>query len=62
KARLGILAGVDWQPEVEQAAQAAGLYTARIHDEMFELTTPSGFAPRRWGYSASATGTGTGTT
>jgi len=33
---------------VEQAAQAAGLYTARIHDEMFELTTPSGFAPRRW--------------
>jgi len=48
KARLGILAGVDWQPEVEQAAQAAGLYTARIHDEMFELTTPSGFAPRRW--------------
>jgi len=62
KARLGILAGVDWQPEVEQAAQAAGLYTARIHDEMFELTTPSGFEPRRWGYSASATGTGTGTT
>jgi len=49
KARLGILAGVDWQPEVEQAAQAAGLYTARIHDEMFELTTRSGFAPRRWG-------------
>ncbi|MBS3968726.1 MAG: DUF3782 domain-containing protein [Clostridia bacterium] len=48
KARLGILAGVDWQPEVEQAAQAAGLYTARIHDEMFELTTPSGFAPKRW--------------
>jgi hypothetical protein len=43
--------GIGEWGEVEQAAQAAqaaGLYTARIHDEMFELTTPSGFAPRRW--------------
>ena len=47
KARLGILAGIDWDVGVEEAAQSVGLYTARIHDDLFELTTPQGFAPRR---------------
>jgi len=46
KERLGILAGVDWDAGVMEAAQAAGLYTARIHDELFTLTTPQGFRPR----------------
>jgi hypothetical protein len=49
KERLGILAGVDWDAGVMEAAQAAGLYTARIHDELFTLTTPLGFRPRLWG-------------
>ena len=48
KTRLGILAGIDWDVGAEEAAQAAGLYTARIHDEVFELTTPPDFAPRQW--------------
>lgn len=48
KARIGILAGIDWDAGVEEEAQAAGLYTARIRDEMFELTTPKGFKPRKW--------------
>jgi hypothetical protein len=33
---------------VREEAMAAGLYTARIHDDMFELTTPEDFQPRRW--------------
>jgi len=49
KERLGILAGVDWDAGVMEAAQAAGLYTACIHDELFTLTTPQGFRPRLWG-------------
>lgn len=48
KARVGILAGIDWDAGVEEEAQVAGLYTARIRDDMFELTTPKGFKPRRW--------------
>ena len=48
KSRIGILAGVDWDAGVREEAQAAGLYTASIHDEIFSLTTPEGFAPRRW--------------
>ncbi len=48
KTRVGILAGVDWDAGVMEEAQAAGLYTARIHDEVFELTVPRGFRPRRW--------------
>lgn len=48
KTRLGILAGIDWDAGVAEEAQAMGLYTARIHDEMFELTTPKRFKPRRW--------------
>lgn len=46
--RIGILAGVDWAPGVMEAAQSEGLYTARIHDEIFELTTPNEFKPRLW--------------
>ncbi len=48
KARVGILAGVDWDAGVREEAQAAGLYTARIRDDVFELTVPEGFEPRRW--------------
>ncbi|WP_201739269.1 type I restriction enzyme HsdR N-terminal domain-containing protein [Tepidimonas charontis] len=47
-ARIGILSGIGWDPGVMQEAQAAGLYTATIHDEVFELTTPKDFTPRRW--------------
>ena len=47
KSRIGILAGVDWDAGVREEAQAAGLYTASIHDEIFALTTPEGFAPKR---------------
>ncbi|MEF3168502.1 MAG: DUF3782 domain-containing protein [Deltaproteobacteria bacterium] len=48
KVRMGILAGVDWDQNVAEAAQAAGLYTARIHGNLFELTVPEGFKPRQW--------------
>ncbi|WP_284155273.1 hypothetical protein [Sulfuricystis multivorans] len=48
KERIGILAGIDWDVGVMEEAQAAGLYTATIHDEMFALTTPKGFKPRVW--------------
>lgn len=48
KTRLGILAGVDWDPGVAEEACRAGLHTARIHDEIFVLTNREGFSPRRW--------------
>jgi hypothetical protein len=48
KTRLGILAGVDWDRGVMEEAQAQGLYTAWIHDEVFDLTTPKTFQPRLW--------------
>ena len=48
KSRIGILAGVDWDAGVREQAQAAGLYTASIHDEIFALTTPEEFAPKHW--------------
>lgn len=48
KDRIGILAGIDWDMDVEKEAQAAGLYTARIRDDIFELTTRRDFQPRRW--------------
>jgi hypothetical protein len=48
KPRMGILAGVDWDTGVREQAQAAGLYTASIRDEIFTLTTPQGFEARRW--------------
>ncbi len=46
--RIGILAGVDWDLEVREEAQQAGLYTADIHDEIFEIRVPEGFMPRHW--------------
>jgi len=48
KERLGILAGVDWDAGVMKEAQLQGLHTARIHDEVFKLTTPKAFQPRVW--------------
>jgi len=48
KTRIGILAGIDWDAGVMEEAQTAGLYTATIHDDLFELTTPKGFEPQRW--------------
>ena len=48
KARIGMLAGVDWDAGVAEEAQATGFYTATIHDQVFELTVPEGFAPKRW--------------
>lgn len=48
KARIGILAGVEWQPGVAEEAQSLGLMTATIHDEIFDLTVPEGFEPKRW--------------
>ena len=48
KSRIGILAGVDWDAGVREQAQAAGLYTASIHDEIFALTTPEEFVPKQW--------------
>ncbi|MCX8085390.1 MAG: DUF3782 domain-containing protein [Rhodocyclaceae bacterium] len=48
KGRIGILAGVEWLPGVAEEAQSLGLMTATIHDEIFDLTVPEGFEPRRW--------------
>jgi hypothetical protein len=48
KARIGILSGIDWDVGVMEEAQAAGLYTATIRDDLFALTTPKGFRPRVW--------------
>ncbi|MCX7897243.1 MAG: hypothetical protein N2441_05155 [Rhodocyclaceae bacterium] len=48
KTRMGILAGIDWDIGVEEEAQAAGLFTARIWEDVFELTTRKGFKPRKW--------------
>lgn len=48
KSRLGILAGVDWDDGVMQEAQAAGLLTACICDDLFEITAGPGFVPRRF--------------
>lgn len=48
KKAIGILAGVDWDAEAKQQAIKAGLYVARIKDEMFSLQTPKGFKPRQW--------------
>jgi hypothetical protein len=39
-----ILAPVDWSEELREKV----LYVARIHDEVFELETPSDFQPKVW--------------
>lgn len=46
KKLYGILAFVDGSEEIRQQAVRAGLYTARIHDEVFDLLSESGFTPR----------------
>lgn len=46
KRLFGILAFVDARPEVEAQAAAEGIYTARISDDTFTLTTPKGFRPK----------------
>ena len=48
KAVMGILAGVDWDRDIAEQAREAGFLTASIRDEMFELTAPEEFEPRRW--------------
>lgn len=46
KKLYGILAYVDGAEEARQQAVRAGLYTARIHDEVFDLLTENPFTPR----------------
>jgi hypothetical protein len=45
---FGILAVVDLPVSVREQALQAGLYVARIHDEVFELDVPDDFRPRVW--------------
>jgi len=44
----GILAAVDMSAQLRDKALQAGLYVARIQDEVFELDTPPSFTPRTW--------------
>ena len=44
----GILAAVDMSAQLREKALQAGLYVARIQDEVFELDTPPSFNPRAW--------------
>ena len=46
KQLYGILAYVDGSEEIRKQAVRAGLYTARIHDEVFDLLPDSTFTPR----------------
>ncbi|MBE9204167.1 DUF3782 domain-containing protein [Synechocystis salina LEGE 06099] len=48
KKLYGILAAVDLSNAVREEVLKAGLYTARIRDEIFELDTPATFQPRIW--------------
>ncbi|MBE9240637.1 DUF3782 domain-containing protein [Synechocystis salina] len=48
KKLYGILAAVDLSNAVKEEVLKAGLYTARIRDEIFELDTPATFQPRVW--------------
>ena len=44
----GILAAVDMSVQLREKVLQAGLYVARIQDEVFELDTPPSFIPRAW--------------
>lgn len=44
----GILAAVDMSAQLREKVLQAGLYVARIQDEVFELDTPPSFIPRAW--------------
>ena len=46
KQLYGILAAVDWSNTVKAQAMAAGLYVARIHDDVFDLEVDQDFQPR----------------
>ncbi|QUS59981.1 DUF3782 domain-containing protein [Synechocystis sp. PCC 7338] len=48
KKLYGILAAVDWSPNLKELVLSEGLYVARIHDEVFELEIPPDFQPRLW--------------
>ncbi|MFN9174485.1 MAG: DUF3782 domain-containing protein [Synechocystis sp.] len=48
KKLYGILAAVDLSNAVREEVLKAGLYAARIHDEIFELDTPATFQPKVW--------------
>ena len=48
KKLYGILSAVDLSPTMKERILKEGLYVARIHDEVFELDTPSNFRPKDW--------------
>ncbi|AIE75680.1 MULTISPECIES: DUF3782 domain-containing protein [unclassified Synechocystis] len=48
KKLYGILAAVDLSNALREEVLKAGLYAARIRDEIFELDTPATFQPRVW--------------
>jgi hypothetical protein len=48
KKLYGILAAVDLSSTMKERILKEGLYVARIHDEVFELDTPSNFRPKDW--------------
>jgi hypothetical protein len=46
KKLYGIIAFVEASDNVIEEAKKAGLYVARIHDELFDLLPPDGFLPK----------------
>ncbi len=48
KRLYGILAAVDLSPALRARALGAGLYVARIHDQVFELDVPDDFEARAY--------------
>nr|VFK02680.1 MAG: hypothetical protein BECKLFY1418A_GA0070994_12201 [Candidatus Kentron sp. LFY] len=49
KRRFGMIAAVDFSPNVEFQTQRRGFYLARIQDELFVLRSPESFQPRYFG-------------
>ena len=45
---IGILAGVHWDPGIDEQARKAGFHTARIRNDVFTLTSPPDFKPTSW--------------
>ena len=54
KALYGILAAVDIPESLVLPILGQGLYLACIHDDLFELTVPDDFQPRRFDVKAAA--------
>ena len=48
KTVFGILAAVDISVAMRERVLREGLYVARIHDNVFELDTPTDFQPKGW--------------